>query len=521
MKKISILFLSIFGSLTLAAQQDLSIVNSRYDEIQPVFHPNGRELYFTRAFDSTNVGGKKDQGDIWKSELNEDGSWSAPKNLGSPVNNKFFNAVAGFSPDGKVMFLHGHYPTDGKPPRSQGLSYSVWKGSGWTFPKKVEVEYFMNRSAHQSGTVSADGKILLLAMDSYGSHGAEDIYVSFFDGNKFSQPKNLGATINTKLQEMTPTLAPDNKTLFFSSNGHPGKGGRDIFKSTRLDDSWTEWTTPESLGSEVNSDGVELSFIIAHDMKWGLYTTSVNSDGYGDIRYYRMPKDSVFEVQEEEVADLALGLSESSFEVLNKVEKMFVGSVHDDKTRKFITASLLVRSRDGQYEDSLKLGEGQRKFEISVPDSLTRLYVEVRSKGYMPTTETLYLEGSLTERSYYLAPLEVGATIKLDKVYFEKGTALLIDNSYTELDKIVEIMHENSGMAIQLAGHTDNQGDARKNLELSQNRVETVKSYLMNKGIDGSRINGKGYGGTQPIASNATEETRKLNRRVEFVITEF
>lgn len=499
------------------SQNDLSSVNSKHDELQPVFHPNGKALYFTRAYDSLNSGGKRDKGDIWISELRDDGSWSKPQNAGETLNNRFFNAVVGFSPDGNIIFLHGHYPHNNKPPRSQGLSYAVKRGNGWTFPKEMEVQYFNNKSDHQSGSISADGNILLLAIESYSTYGAEDLYVSFFDGEKFSQPKNLGGTINTNLQEMTPTLATDNRTLFFSSNGHPGKGGRDIYKSIRLDSTWTNWSAPENLGEKVNSEGVELSFIIEPKMEWGIYTSTQNSDGYGDMKYYKMPEDSVFE----DVADTAGALSGKDFEALNKADKVFSGGIFDEKTRNSIGASVLIRSGNGRFEDSLYVGARERSFKFAIPDTLTRVFVEVKSKGYMPVTETVVVENGVLERNYFLAPLEVGTTIKLDKIYFERGTANLIDSSYAELNKVAEVMLENKTMSIRLTGHTDNQGDAQKNLELSQQRVDMVKQYLVNKGIDSNRISGQGYGGSRPIASNANEETRKLNRRVEFIITEF
>jgi outer membrane protein OmpA-like peptidoglycan-associated protein len=104
-------------------------------------------------------------------------------------------------------------------------------------------------------------------------------------------------------------------------------------------------------------------------------------------------------------------------------------------------------------------------------------------------------------------------------VYFERGKAVLLENSYTELDRVAEVLIENPKIKIELSGHTDNQGSAKLNLELSKERVAVVENYLVAKGVDKSRIKGKGYGGTKPIASNASEETRKLNRRVEFKIT--
>jgi len=327
---------------------------------------------------------------------------------------------------------------------------------------------------------------------------------------------NLGSTINTKEQEMTPTLAPDNKTLFFSSNGHGGKGGRDIFRSQRLDSTWTKWSKPVNIEA-INTDGVELSFILSRDMKWSIYSSTLNSDGYGDLNFYEMPQDSVFEAVEVDSVSYRM-VQEKSAELTNP-EKIFTGRVYNEKTRDFVNSHIFIRYRE--FQDSMKITSEEKIFKFFVPDSLERLFVDVKAGGYMPVTETILLDNALNERVYYLKPLEVGMTINLDQIYFERGLATLIDSSYAQLDEVVEVMHENQTMEIELAGHTDNQGDARKNLELSRERVKTVKNYLVEKGIDTDRITGKGYGGSRPIASNASEETRRLNRRVEFIITKF
>ena len=121
-------------------------------------------------------------------------------------------------------------------------------------------------------------------------------------------------------------------------------------------------------------------------------------------------------------------------------------------------------------------------------------------------------------RDYFLEPLESGRIFRLNNVLFQQSTANLLDSSNSELNLVYEMMKENPEIDIELSGHTDNVGDAHKNLVLSQERVKVVKAYLVNKGIDPSRISGKGYGGMYPIASNAIEATRRLNRRVEFKV---
>lgn len=147
----------------------------------------------------------------------------------------------------------------------------------------------------------------------------------------------------------------------------------------------------------------------------------------------------------------------------------------------------------------------------------------VQSKGFIEVQETLILNSQSTETEHviYLQPLEVGTTVRLNSINFERGSFTLLSESFPELDKLVDLMNQNPTMNIQLSGHTDNQGDPGKNVILSEQRVDAVRDYLISKGINAKRISGKGYGGSKPVASNATEETRKLNRRVEFTIIKF
>jgi OmpA-OmpF porin, OOP family len=153
-----------------------------------------------------------------------------------------------------------------------------------------------------------------------------------------------------------------------------------------------------------------------------------------------------------------------------------------------------------------------------VPES--KLYITIKSKGYVSLEDTITTGevGKATNLKFMLNPIKVGQTVTLKTLQFARGQFELLPASYGELDKLVEFMNENPSMEIELNGHTDNQGDPKLNLELSENRVKSTKDYIVSKGIDKNRIKGKGFGGSSPIASNAKEETRMLNRRVEMTI---
>ena len=194
-----------------------SVFNSYADEQNPVLSPDGNTLYFIRAHHSQNVGRKMDLGDIWFSSLDSaTGKWSIPKNIGFLLNNQFHNGVLGFGQKGE-MYLYNIYEEDGGTPKSGGISVvdPIEPPKYWTVPITSTVRYFYNLSDNHSISISDDGKIMLLSLESFKTRGAEDLYVSFWlpELKAWSEPKNLGDEINTMYQEVSPYLAADNKTL--------------------------------------------------------------------------------------------------------------------------------------------------------------------------------------------------------------------------------------------------------------------------------------------------------------------
>ena len=507
-------------------------INSVYDEQNPVLSPDGKIMYFTRKNHPGNAGGRKDGGDIWFSELGEDGVWNVAKRLNGVVNNKEYNAIIGFSNDGKLMYLQNHYSKDGNAPKTQGISVSKLVNGRWTFPEKLTIAYYYNRSKEPSMRISEDGRTMVLSIESYDTKGAEDIYVSFRNkDNTWSQPVNLGSTINTGFQEMTPYLAKDNITLFFASNGHGGFGSRDIFISRRLDNSWKKWTKPTNLGKSVNTKGVELSYHLPGG-DYAYYVSTQNSEGFGDIQRHKLTEeiekpdnlvdlellDTVDALQivadEPETPEINIEKTDRYIEIQGKV-------VNANDLKQPVKALLSYRQVDGQGGIATTYSnDSSGAYQIDLKEGFV-YHLTVAAEGYMNTEERLVVTQTSApslQKYYLLTPLEIGTTVNLKNVLFERGTSNLLEDSYTELNSVVKMMEDNPNVNIELQGHTDNQGSGKLNLQLSQKRVDVVKAYLVEKGIESLRISGKGFGGTRPIASNASEETRKLNRRVEFTI---
>lgn len=504
------------------SQKAFNLVNSPYDEQAPILSPDGKILYWTVANHPNNIGGKKDPGDIWYSVWTGE-QWSNPLHGGKIINNAGYNAVAGFTHDGERMILVGHYSTDPTKTATQGISVSIRGSGGWSKPEDINIPYFLNRSLQTLAFLNTTLEVLVFSADSYSTKGIDDIYVSMLKDGKWSEPKNLGSKINTTYQELSPSLSDDGKYLYFASNGRKGYGSFDIYYTERLDDTWTNWSDPVNMGANVNSEGRELFYRTYPEKKFALFTSTVNSgnlrtDGYGDIRFYKPPvdlKDSLIAQYPDTVVKMIEIIREKPIAGEEKLFRVF-GKVTDLKTGKPVRASLTF------HADSLfsVVAAADGKFSIKFP-SVNEYTIKVEASGYVGNFEKLDVrtyEMKSLEMNFKLQPIEIGATVNLKNVLFQQSTYNLLPESNDELDLVVSFLKTNPKVEIQLGGHTDNRGNPEHNLRLSQRRIERVKGYLVSKGISTKRITGKGYGGSKPIASNDTEETRRLNRRVEFTI---
>ncbi|HEY9044916.1 MAG TPA: OmpA family protein [Ohtaekwangia sp.] len=513
-------FISIGQPLSTPVTDSFDLLNSPYDELNPVLSPDGKTLYVTIANHPDNIGGKKDPGDIWYAVLTENNQWSAPIHGGKLLNNRGFNGVAGFSTANGNMYLLSHYDASGSP-RTQGIAVAKRSGNGWSAPENISIPYFQNKSETLGGYITPDESVFVFSAETYGTRGVEDLYVTV-KGNdgKWMEPKNLGAVINTQFQELYPSLSDDGRTLYFSSNGRKGFGSFDIYASSRLDDTWTNWSEPVNMGPTINTEGRDLFYRDYHAQDFALYTSTKNSDGYGDVKLYRRnnppanPTDTATTTAS--VGNVIPVQPVTETPVPDKSVRIY-GKVLNAKTNEFIPAKItFVHASDNQATTSTT----HAGYTVTVP-SIHDYIVKIEATGYISSLEKLSIttyEMKELEMNFKLQPVEIGTTVNLKNVLFEQGKTNLLPESFDELDMVISFLKSNPNVKIELAGHTDNRGIPTQNVKLSQARVDKVKDYLTGKGIDKKRISGKGYGGAIPIASNDNEETRQLNRRVEFII---
>ena len=419
-------------------------------------------------------------GETWKILTFSD--WLGVKGMLSPI---------GFTPFG---IFYNQVAFD------KGLYHGKVKFISGKKDEEVEIPYFKNEAPIQSGCLSKDGRYMILSLESNNTYGVEDLYIvkKKIDGT-WDRAQNLGYQLNTEFQEVTPFLAEDNRTLFFATNGRGGQGSFDLFYTVRQDESWRNWSEPVNLGLQINTLGAETSFGYLDGTEWAYYVSAQDSDSYGDIMRIKFKE----EIEEDTFKIRKPLIVEEKHEVSGSIMLKVV----DAKSGAVLSAEMIVSEKSRIGTNGV--------FEI---DSLSGEEVEIKSPGYLPKIVMLDEQLKAGENVVALFSVAKGSVITLDHVLFHRGTANMVEGSEKELNLVVEALNDNPDIKILLKGHTDNTGDPVKNVQLSEARVKTVKAFILSRGISPYRVAGKGYGGNVPIASNETEETRKLNRRVEFEV---
>jgi OmpA-OmpF porin, OOP family len=487
-------------------------VNSEYDDLNGILSPDGKTLYFSRRNHPGNMGGVNDKEDIWYSTLDANGKWNLAQNMGPKFNNEhpnFINAITSVTPDGKaaVMVLGNQYINGGKKMLA-GMSISNNVNGEWTSPKPVKIanDYNYNEKSHYF--LSNTRKSLLMSVERDDSFGDRDIYVSFATNDSvWSEPLNLGKNLNSAAEDASPFLAADDKTLYFSSKGFSGFGGLDIYRSVRLDDTWTSWSEPENLGPEVNSKFDDLFFNIPASSDYAYFSKGV-ADNNADIFRLKMP---VFMLPDPVV--------------------LVKGKLIDAKTgkplgSKVIYEDLATGKEIGVAQSNPETGE----YEILLPVG-KKYGVRAEAKDHISTNQNL----DLTKIAYgpvkqdlKLAPAEVSpievtpiaenSVIPLNNIFFEFDKSVLTSESFPELNRIVTLMNERPTMTVEIAGHTDQVGPENYNMMLSEKRAKSVTKFLVEKGVSKDRISTTFFGETKPIDLTNTKEGNSKNRRVEFKI---
>ena len=471
-------------------------VNSIHVEKTPLISHDGKTLYFTVGGDPANFNRGDD---IYMSAVTNDTVWSQRTWMGTPLNNIWPNSVISVSPDNNTMILMNTYLPDGSP-KGSGISTSNKTRDGWSVPTDVVIRNYYNKGSSNEYCSSADGKVLFMSLQRDDTYGSNDIYISFLKENgEYSEPRNLGPTVNTFLGEATPFMAADGVSLYFASQGHPGYGSTDIFVTKRLDSTWTSWSKPQNMGPGINSTAWDAYYTVPASGQYAYVVSQLNSIGLIDIFRIKLPT-----------------------ALKPKPVVLIYGKVLNSDTKEPIEARIVYNILSTNKESGIAVSNVKDgTYKIVLPASQAYSFLAMKDKFYS-VSENIDLRGlqeyKEIERNLYLAPIAVGETIRLNNLFFDFSKSALRSESAAELERVIKLLTDNPNMVIEISGHTDNVGGDLSNNKLSFNRATAVKTYLVDKGFKATRIQAKGYGKTKPVGSNDTEAGRQENRRVEFRI---
>ncbi len=480
-------------------------VNSELAELRPTISADGNHLFFICQNHplNTKYGTVKNSQDIWYSHRDSMGNWSDARHMGYPLNTYHYNAVYWISPDNNRILIRNAF-VDGDY-YGNGVSFCHRLNNGkWSLPQMLKIRnYYKYDQGRQNGaSMGQDGQTLLLYMSEVRGSEDNDIYVCFQQADStWSEPKSLGKKINLKeYNEMTPYLAADGETLYFSSNRPGGLGDNDIWMSKRLDKTWQKWSEPVNLGAPINSPDWDAFFTMDAG---GEYAYMSSEGGYG----------------QSDIVRVKLLEKEKPLPVM-----LVSGNVFNAKTKQPLSASLVYETLpDGTVAGNGNSSPGDGAFKIVLPYD-KNYSIHATADKFFAQSENLNLD-SLVKAGYkeihkdlYLVPIEIGAVVRLNNVFFDFDKWNLRPESYVELDRVVKLLNENPSIEIEMSAHTDSRGADDYNFRLSDNRARSVMEYILSKGISPGRIVSKGYGETKPVATNDTDDGRQLNRRVEFTI---
>ncbi len=456
-------------------------INTEHWEYFPYMTPDGKLLAFTRL--------QNNQEDIYVSTKTEKG-FSPAVSLGNIINTADNEGAETMNADGTLLFFTACNRMDGY--GSCDIYFSQKLKGNWTAAMGIGKP--INTSAWEAQpSFSSDGRALYFASSRPGGLGGKDIWVSYLDEQlKWSEPQNLGPNINTANDDQCPFIHADNQTLYFTSAGWPGMGGGDIYISRKTD---TGWTKAENLGYPINTETDDNGLAVSYDGKMA-FLASNRENGFGGLDIY-------------------------SFELPEKMQPKRItylkATVRDAVTKQLLQANYSMTDLETKKESKGVTQNGSffATLEVNKNNAL-----QIQQEGYLFYSRNINLtaEASATqpfEMEVLLQPISANGKITLNNVFFDFDKSELKSESFAELDKLVELLLKNPAVKMEIAGHTDSKGDKKYNLLLSQKRAESVMEYLLKKGIDKLRLTAKGYGDTQPVAPNDTEENQAKNRRTE------
>ena len=463
-------------------------VNTKNAEYYPSLSVSDSLLVFSRR-----TGGGRE--DFYKSIMQENNFLQAQEVDGT-LNDHPYKGALSVSSDGEFIVYAANYGND-KGFGNFDLYIAYKTKEGWSEPENLGPNV-NTRYWETAPSLSPDNKILYFTSDRQGGFGGRDLYYcTKLPNGKFGKAINMGPIVNSNGDDLYPFICADNQTLFFTSNGHEGYGGTDLFLVRK--DLQGSWSKPINLGYPINTINEEGSICI-NSLGNTAYFASDRFDTKGSLDIYS------FELRTD----------------LRPLKTLFIkGQVVDAITNNGIACAVELFSNDNAQAIMKVTADEKGRYYIALPFGKDYTFI-VNRNGYLFYSDIYTLSKEQPDSTYTkniaLQPIAVNKNIVFKNVTFKTNSFELLPSSLAELDKLVELMQQNSSVKVLIKGHTDNVGKPIDNLVLSTNRAKAVVDYLISKKIEASRLQFKGFGDAKPLESNITEEGRSKNRRTEFEV---
>lgn len=530
---LSITCSSLWAQKYIVEKLDATINTKEFDEVTPIVTHDGGTLFFTRVGSSdfnktiwidgkdvsddykyneylkhlrdiySEISGKTVSGNPEKSDFNQD-IWYAESrettfdhlvHPPSPLNNALPNSICSLTPDGDAYVVVNQFSKDGGMNKGFSLVHQLADGT-WSDPEPMQIDDYNISSAAISLTMSNDASVLIMSLPKSQGSADNDLFISFKIGEKhWSKPQNMGTQVNSTYNELTPYLSPDGKELYYASNRPPSVGGLDLFFISRLDEGWDNWSQPRRFVEPINTSGDESQPYF--NMTTGQLYFSSKRDGTHDIYRVKIAPDVDQELTlKGRIINTATGLPVDGRVMYGDADAPFY-----EKYVETIEGYFFIRVKQGKPIKMIAHKPGYINHEVV-------LNYDKRVFFGKPQDVALYLDS-----------VALGGTISLNPIYFKRSTPVIVQESYAELDYLVEIMRQFTEITITVEGHTDSNGTPETLMKLSQDRANEVRKYLVKNKIHPNRIATAGFGALKPLSKESDEESRRLNRRVEFRIT--
>lgn len=477
-------------------------ISTNADEYLPIISPDNEFALFTRRTSQYMRRGLTEQmvekEKFTYSLRNHDGAFEQGWEMDHPFNKVENEGAATLTIDNNDLYYTVCFREEGSKYLNCDLYHSHYSRGYWSPVESLGDHINGPNSWESQPSVTSTGSTIYFASNREGGLGGYDIYrIDKLDDETWSEPKNVGAPINTLGNEKSPFIHTDSQTLYFSSDGHKGVGGYDIFFSRQNTEG--NWEEPINIGYPINTFDDDLSFFVSTDGFHGYYASNT-LDENNKWNLYSFP---LYEKARPQKVLLIKGQIE-----IEEEDKPVIARIQLENIRTKAIKEIPVDSLTGKYVAAI----------IFRDDHM----ITVKKEGYVYSSRFLGTEDTTLNQpkkvDITVKKIEVGKSYKIDDIHFETNSSILSNNAKKIIDEFFTFLYENPNIEVEIQGHTDNVGQDQANLVLSEKRAKSVYTYLVEKGIPMSRLSSNGYGESKPLVSNETFKGRAKNRRTVFVI---